>query len=126
MISGLALAIVLMALCGCEAPRYGEVARRELPDGTVSLWAPEGILHAGPNPVVVDFTGQAAAGIDIPPRLRFRKPVSGSGYSVEREVRLRRSGPARFAGTIDFPEPGKWLGRLEAAGETWDLEIVVE
>jgi hypothetical protein len=118
--------VLIGGLCGCEAPRYGAVASHAVTGGVVSLWAPGGRLHSGANPVVIDIKGDVAGEIDVPPRLRFRKQVSGSGYSVEREARLRRSGPGRFSGEIRFPEPGAWSGRLEVAGETLAIEVDVE
>jgi hypothetical protein len=75
---------------------------------------------------VIDVTGEAAEGVTIPPRLRFRKPVSGSGYPLAREANLRRSGPGRFSGEVDFPEPGRWLGRLVVGEETLAIEVEVE
>lgn len=92
----------------------------------MSLWAPGGKLHTGANPVVIDIKGDVAREVEIPPRLRFLKVVSGSGYSLEREVRLRRSRPGRYSGEAKFPEPGAWIVRLEMAGETLAIEVEVE
>jgi hypothetical protein len=102
------------------------VASQAISGGAVGIWAPEGRLQTGENPIVVDFTGKVAERVTIPPRLRFRKAVSGSGYSVEREVRLERTGPGRFSGTVDFPEPGRWQGRLEVGEETLAIEVEVD
>lgn len=118
--------MAILGLSGCEAPRYGRVAGESLAGGAVELWAPEGRLTTGVNRVVIALSGKLVEVVDIPPRLRFVKPVSGSGYPAEREVRLHRSGPGQFAGTVRLPEPGKWLCLLETAGETLSLEVAVE
>lgn len=116
----------LMGLPGCEAPRYGLVASQPVSTGVVELWAPEGILSTGGTRVVISLGGRLVEEVDVPPRLRFLKMVSGSGYPVEREVRLHRSGPGEFAGAVAFPEPGSWLCRLEVAGERMSFEVTVE
>ena len=118
------MVVLLVGIHGCDAPRYGAVTSQAVAGGVVSLWAPGGELHTGANPVVIEIKGMGE--IEVPPRLRFRKPVSGSGYPLASEVRLRRSGPGEFSGELRFPEPGRWLGRLELDGETVTIEVEVE
>ena len=47
--------VALALVIGCDSAEFDVVASQAIQGGAISLWAPDGKLHAGFNRIVVDW-----------------------------------------------------------------------
>lgn len=120
----LALACVVLTSCARRQEAEQQVAASTVDSTEVVLLAPGGNLHVGGQDVSVTvYTGTARAPLAAD---SVKVLLSTNGPPRETaEARLARVAPGRYAGRVDVPSAGEWVGDVIFNGPVGTASIRV-